>query len=187
LPKKTLNTIRQQGGNYLIRLRGNQKALCKSVKSHLRSAMPLSRHSDVCRQKGRDEHRLCSVYPPPNDASDLWTDFKRLVVVERTRRFKTRVETETACFVSSAKLSAKAFGASVRQHWGIENILHRTKDVLFGEDHHRIRTGNAPQNWSLLLSLSLNLLSKNGFTSFKKATRALSNRIDKLVLLFRSA
>jgi predicted transposase YbfD/YdcC len=33
----------------------------------------------------------------------------------------------------------------VRGHWGIENRLHWVRDVTYGEDASRVRTGTAPR------------------------------------------
>lgn len=48
----------------------------------------------------------------------------------------------------------------VRSHWGIENSLHWTLAVAFNEDNSRNRKHNAPQNFSFLNRIALNLLKK---------------------------
>ena len=48
--------------------------------------------------------------------------------------------------LSSAPLSAQAFAAAVRAHWGIENRLHWVMDVVFHDDLMRLRTGSGPAN-----------------------------------------
>jgi len=55
----------------------------------------------------------------------------------------------------------------------IENGLHYIKDVVFMEDRLKIRTDNAPQNFSLLRSLVMNILRKNGYDNIMQATRLL--------------
>jgi predicted transposase YbfD/YdcC len=47
-----------------------------------------------------------------------------------------------------------------RQHWSIENRLHFVRDVSFGEDACRVRTGHAPQIFSALRILALGLLRR---------------------------
>ncbi len=44
----------------------------------------------------------------------------------------------------------EAFARAMRGHWGIENKLHWTMDVCFGEDQSRARTGNAAEIWRSL-------------------------------------
>ena len=45
----------------------------------------------------------------------------------------------------------------VRQHWGIENTLHWTLDVVLDEDLARSRKDNAPANLAVLRRLALNI------------------------------
>ena len=53
----------------------------------------------------------------------------------------------------------------VRTHWSIENSLHWSLDVTFGEDRCRIRKDHAPQNMATLRQVSHNLLKNE--TSLK--------------------
>jgi len=55
-------------------------------------------------------------------------------------------------------LNVETFARAVRGHWGIENKLHWTMDVCFGEDQSRARTGYAAENLAALRRLALNLL-----------------------------
>ena len=45
----------------------------------------------------------------------------------------------------------------VREHWGIENLLYWTLDVVFNEGQARNRKGNCAANLALLRKLALNL------------------------------
>ncbi len=47
--------------------------------------------------------------------------------------------------------------SKVRGHWSIENRLHWTLDVTFGEDASRARTANLASNYSLVRKMSINL------------------------------
>jgi hypothetical protein len=44
-----------------------------------------------------------------------------------------------------------------REHWGIENRLHRNKDVTLGEDWRTNSKDYAPENMSLLGDLTLSV------------------------------
>ena len=46
----------------------------------------------------------------------------------------------------------------IRQHWGIENKLHWVLDVNFKEDMSRVRKNNAPQNFSIVRRIALNII-----------------------------
>lgn len=67
---------------------------------------------------------------------------------------------ETRYYLLSTILSAPAFNAAVRTHWGIENSVHWLLDVAFREDDCRVRVGHAADNFALLRRLALNLLKR---------------------------
>lgn len=76
--------------------------------------------------------------------------------------------------------------ARIRSYWAIENKLHWTLDVAFGEDASRKRIGNSAQNFSILNKVALNLLknektAKQGVKS-KRFKAALDNQYLKKVL-----
>ena len=48
------------------------------------------------------------------------------------------------------KLDAQSFGTGIRNHWMIENLLHREKDVQQNEDHNKVRKKNLATIISLL-------------------------------------
>ena len=52
--------------------------------------------------------------------------------------------------ISSLAPDAQSLAESVRTHWSIENPLHWVLDVAFREDESRIRSGHAPENFTLL-------------------------------------
>ena len=47
---------------------------------------------------------------------------------------------------------------AVRSHWGVENSLHWVLDVVFDEDHSRVRKDHAPQNLAVIRQIAVNLL-----------------------------
>ena len=58
-----------------------------------------------------------------------------------------------------------------RGHWTIENLSHRTRDVLLGEDASQVRCGNIPQVMAALRNTVLTLLRICGYTHIAKAFR----------------
>jgi predicted transposase YbfD/YdcC len=58
--------------------------------------------------------------------------------------------TETRFFLSSLPADPKIIASVARQHWGIENTLHWSLDVVFNEDKACVRTKNAPKNLALI-------------------------------------
>lgn len=96
----------------------------------------------------------------------------------KTKVKNNRLE-ETAYFISSLPpaTDAKIFYDGIRSHWQIENGLHYVKDVTFKEDQSRIRTGNSPQNKSLIINIVINIFRKNNYENMAQAVRVVSNDI----------
>ncbi len=67
---------------------------------------------------------------------------------------------EVRYYISSLSPNAKQIADSIRSHWTIENPLHWVLDVAFREDECRIRTGYAPENFTLLRHLALSALNQ---------------------------
>ena len=63
-------------------------------------------------------------------------------------------------YLCSAPLSAPAFAAAVRAHWGIENRLHWVMDVVFHDDLMRLRTGSGPANMATIRHAALNIVKE---------------------------
>ncbi|WP_299437374.1 hypothetical protein [uncultured Rhodospira sp.] len=81
----------------------------------------------------------------------------RLTWYKNTRSGLWDKTEETSLYVSQISLSAAAFGAAIRQHWGIENRNNYVRDVSFFEDHSRIRT--KPGHFARLCSFALTISS----------------------------
>jgi predicted transposase YbfD/YdcC len=64
--------------------------------------------------------------------------------------------------MGSKRAGGRAIAEGLRGHWGIENKIHYVRDVSFGEDASRIRTGHGPQNMATLRSVAMNFLRKTG-------------------------
>lgn len=79
-------------------------------------------------------------------------------MIESTREIGDSVSVERRYYIGSIAANAKHFAQAVRQHWGIENQMHWSLDVSFGEDKSRVRVGNAAENLSILRRIVLNLV-----------------------------
>jgi predicted transposase YbfD/YdcC len=69
-----------------------------------------------------------------------------------------RATTAKRYYLSSARLDAATFAHAMRAHWGIENRLHWVLDVVFRDDHARLRTGHGPANMATVRHMALNVL-----------------------------
>ena len=52
-----------------------------------------------------------------------------------------------------------------RAHWAIENQLQYVRDVTFGEDASRIRSGAGPQAMAAMRNLALAILHREGMSN----------------------
>ena len=71
-----------------------------------------------------------------------------------------KVEQETRLYITSSNLPAERMGPIVRSHWAVENSLHWVMDMVFRDDECRVRTANAPANFTTLKHMAHNLFRK---------------------------
>lgn len=99
---------------------------------------------------------------PSHQTEDLlenlndWVGLKSVGKVETTTFKNGKEFFETRLYLLSY-LSAKVFADAARGHWGIENKLHWSLDVVYKEDASRKRTDFAPRNYSLIRKFALNI------------------------------
>lgn len=62
-------------------------------------------------------------------------------------------------YVSSRALTAREANEQVRGHWHIENRVHWTMDVSYGEDASRAKTGYLAQNLAAVKRMANNMLA----------------------------
>jgi predicted transposase YbfD/YdcC len=113
---------------------------------------------------GRLETRTLVSTTALNDYLE-WPGVQQCFKLTRTRRLHGKTSTETVFGITSAsraKARAQLLLQLTRDHWGIENRVFHVRDVTFGEDACRVRTGPAPLILSTLRNASLNLLNRAG-------------------------
>ncbi len=87
--------------------------------------------------------------------------------------------------LSRDRADAEKLLALTRDHWSIENSLHYVRDVTFGEDACRVRTGHAPQNLAAIRNLTITLLNKAGFKNKAAALRRHAAHPNEALALIR--
>ncbi|MDR0425763.1 MAG: ISAs1 family transposase [Clostridiales bacterium] len=161
--------ITEKGGDYVLGLKGNQGALPEEVEYYFRNETWLD--SKVVREKGhgRIEKREYALETKIDwlYAKKEWSNLNGIGIV-RSKVIEKGVErNETRYFITSLK-ELEQFSNSVRGHWAIENRLHWTPDVVFGEDAARAKKDQSP--------LNMNILRKTALALLKNA--ALGNRLS---------
>ena len=161
--------VEVRGADYLFALKGNQgNTLCdvKLLMEDLLANEPqrLCRHEEWNKEHGRIERRTCYTtnWVDWDPLQGQWTGLKTLCMIESERRVGTAAPTvERRFYLSSLEADAETMQRPVRGHWGIEDRLHYVKDVDFGEDRCRARTGHSAMNRSTMLHVALNLINRS--------------------------
>jgi predicted transposase YbfD/YdcC len=157
--------IVEQGGDYVISVKGNQPTLEEAV--HKAFEQALTQESKTATTVVKEEHRRrqetrCYVaIPVPQDEPVFaeWDSVKSLVMVMREYKdAKGQQQTGTRYFISSLQPKVKVLAQAVRDHWKIENELHWVLDVTFREDRSRARAANSQANLGVLRRVALSLL-----------------------------
>jgi predicted transposase YbfD/YdcC len=172
--KATVKATLKARADYLFVVKGNQRQLGREIATELSAAESMNLDHFECKdmERRRDVTMTITVlHAASQPGQEVLTALKRAnhwdgaatvgqLHRRGTRRGKDgtvhRID-ETIGFISSRTLSAKEVASHLRNHWCIENNLQWTKDVVFLEDRHTLRRGNAPQVMSWLRSMVISL------------------------------
>jgi predicted transposase YbfD/YdcC len=189
-------TIIEQGGEYLLALKKNQKLLFNTVRDlfedKLSQGIVMDKAETFDLAHGRQEERSCWVIQDFQHLEQfklaecdlsVWTKLTSLILVQSYTKRQGKETTEKRFFLSSLALSAQDALAKVRRHWSIENQQHYPLDVVFHEDASRTPRGFATQNLAALRRLCLNLLNLHVTPKLSKRRKRLKALLDDTYLL----
>ena len=157
--------IVDQGGDYVLALKGNQGTLHDDVSLYLDD--PDCRNTDTARTIGADNGRIETRTATVSTDIDWlreqhdWPGLTAIGKVVRIRETAARTATETAYYLLSTALSGERFNEAVRSHWGVENRLHWRLDVVMNEDQDRTRMENTPYSLAILRHMAINVMQKD--------------------------
>ena len=168
--------ITDQGGDYLLMVKGNQPTLLAAVETAFIDAAPaalINRHQLAEKSHGRITAQIASVLPAKGIVDPAeWPKCKMVCRIDSVCWIGDRESAlEQRYYISSRDLSAEDLAAAVKSHWAIENRLHWVLDVSFGEDGSTIRKDHAPQNLSLLKKIVLNIIRSDTTHAAKASLR----------------
>jgi predicted transposase YbfD/YdcC len=166
--KAIAQQVRDQGADYVLAVKGNQKNLEAAVQSQLgpgHSNVPRSKLKTREKNHGRTEERTYTAMAAPCVVSRHWPDAQSIVRVCRETVDAGKRTNEVRYFISSLPVQVDRLAVLIRGHWGIENRLHWSLDVTFNEDQSRIRQGHAAENAALLRRLALSILKQDTWYS----------------------
>lgn len=184
--RRLCRQVLDAGGDYLLPVKENQPALLADLALLFDppttiGALPLSdRREAVTVEQGHgrthDQRHLVA-------SSDLnayldWPGIAQVFRLERTWCEKGQAKRHITYGITSLPPAIAAPArllALKRGHWQIENGLHYTKDVTFGEDRSLSHVGAGPTVMALLRDTALSLLRRVGHRAIARQLRALAD------------
>jgi predicted transposase YbfD/YdcC len=182
------------GGDYVLLVKENQGALYGDIALLFDppgrvSAAPLTdrrvAHTLETGHGRRLERRELIASTDLNAYLD-WPGGQQVVRLERTWRERGTAKRMVRYGITSLtpeQADPARLLALRRGHWGIENRLHRHKDVNFGEDASLIHVGQGPTVMALLRDAALTLLHHAGVRRIAARLRLHSQHPDRAVAL----
>jgi predicted transposase YbfD/YdcC len=175
---QTAQLIRQADADYLLAAKKNQKSLHEDIKLFF---------DDAIAPEGRgDPHLLTHTMEPDNGHGRLderavwasgevgwlrrrhpdWQDLRGVVCVQSKRTdFATGKASQERRFyltsLSPGEVGVARLADLVRGHWSVENQLHWSLDVSFGDDRCRVRKDHGPANLAAIKRLTLGLVKRS--------------------------
>ena len=144
------------GPDYVLALKENQRRLYEDVRDLFEGAeefgfegMPHHYAITLDKGHGRLERRECWVISDPDCLDYLsngreWPNLRSVVRVTGHRETDSGVAVQPRYYISSLEAPAGRLLEAVRSHLSIENSLHWSLDVTFGEDQCRVRKSLSP-------------------------------------------
>lgn len=168
-------TIVDKEGDYVLAVKKNQSLLLRDIEA----AFEKDKDKALACEKlhfehteyghGRIEYRSAQVLPAGDYLveKEKWPALKTLARIENrtTDKKSGEVRIQVRYYICSVEPDAALVARAVRAHWSVENQLHWSLDVVFGEDYSTKQAGNAAQNFSLIVKVAMALLKKE--TSIK--------------------
>jgi predicted transposase YbfD/YdcC len=170
-----LRLIHELQAQTLLTVKGNQPTLYADLQTYFADPQAHSLQAQtIDRRRGRKEVRTLKVSTEMNAyLAPSWPFVAQVAQLTRTVTKAGHTTTEVVYLLttlSPSQASPQRLLDLNRGHWSIENRSHYVRDVSFGEDHSRLRSGNAPQILAALRNLVITLIHRSG-SSHIAATR----------------
>jgi predicted transposase YbfD/YdcC len=156
--------IREKKGNYIVAVKDNQKTLHQDIREYfegleqgaIRELPEDVWKTEEARNHGRVEQREVRSVTDIGwlEGKGAWKEKKTII---QYRWWRNGIMTDSY-YISNADMSALEFYHCIRGHWSIENRLHWSLDMVFGEDAGKVSKGHAPENLNIVRKVALSLL-----------------------------
>jgi predicted transposase YbfD/YdcC len=178
--KATANRIRQDGGEFVLPVKENRRALSGALDALPWAQVPVA-HAVTDKGHGRITTRTIQVLPAPEDLP-----FPHVSQVFLIERYVTGLRGQPISAVAALGVASPApdraspaqLAGYVREQWSIES-LHWLRDTLYQEDKSQVRTRNGPRVMAALRNLAIGALRIAGRTDVTEATRWAGRSMDR--------
>jgi predicted transposase YbfD/YdcC len=181
--------ILDHGGAYLFTVKDNQPRLRAELAAYFADPRATLRAAQtIDRRRGRTETRTLSASARLTDYLRTYFPFPRIAQIARlirTVRTKEKTSTETVYLITALtprRADPHRLLALIRGHWSVES-RHWLRDMTFGEDRSRLRSGSAPQIMAAFRNLVLTLIRRTGTAEIAAFRQHLRSRPTKALRL----
>jgi predicted transposase YbfD/YdcC len=166
--KDIAQTIVDEGGHYVLQLKGNQGGLHDETVDLFDQCLrddclgiEYTTAKTINKGHGRLEQRTIWATEDVSWFAERrqWRNLRSLACVLCERTVEGETSREHHYYISSLPADdPEKLLAYIRGHWSVENRLHWSLDISFADDDRRTRVGYGAENASRLARIALNLL-----------------------------
>ena len=179
--KETAQTIIENGGDYVLQLKANQKNFYEDVYSMFNDKY-MDEADKNCeyeiyktqeKNHGRIETRTCYVLNEIALFTDYlanWKGLKKIFAVVREVEKDNRKTKEISCYLSSKNTTAENLLSYTRKHWEIES-MHHILDVTYDEDRCKLLSQKAQENLNIFRKMGIGI-HKNYLRNKKQTVKS---------------
>jgi predicted transposase YbfD/YdcC len=176
--KKIASDIIQKKGGYVFSLKENHPEVYSEAEELFdETGLGEAEYTEITKDHGRIEKREAWLYKDLSwfQGKEEWAGLKGFGCIRSSRTIKETTTVEYRYFLTSLT-DVTQFAYSVRSHWGIENRLHWTLDVVFREDYARNRKDHSAANLAVLRKITLNLIRLEPTEKYQKQKFSLNRK-----------
>lgn len=165
--KETAKKIIDNGGDYVLQLKANQKNFYEDVYAMFDDKY-MDETDKECeyeiyktqeKSHGRIETRTCYVLNEIGfftDYIDAWKGLKKIFAVKREVEKDGNISKEISCYLSSKSATAEELLGYTRKHWQIES-MHHILDVTYDEDRCKLLSKRAQENMNIFRKVGVSI------------------------------
>ncbi|GHV74603.1 ISAs1 family transposase [Spirochaetia bacterium] len=85
---------------------------------------------------------------------EKWKGLQTIIQYRSFRTIHGEMTQTDRYYISNTDMSAEEFYRCIREHWSIENKLHWSLDVIFGEDAAHVTKDHGPENLNIMRKMA---------------------------------